>query len=152
MAGTAAKQPGKYVEVGIDDIHEGDFKKAIDQIVKQCHQNLIRYVDQTADMKGRAKFVISGEISLNGDEHISVDYATKAPPIPVKRSAVVRASQGRMLKAIDGSDQSLNDKDQLMLPTFDRYGNPKAKVNPATGEIEDDDADEAVAGSISSAS
>jgi len=142
---------GNYIEATLDTINDGRVKQSIDEQIGRAVKELDRHEQKYDDLTGKVKLSIDIEIARNAktEEFMDFDVSTKLTlPKPPKKSALVRAGKGRLLVEIGGSP-SLNDNDQMTLPTFDRFGALAGKVNPQTGEAIDDE-DDPVAGKVGS--
>lgn len=78
---------------------------------------------------------------------MSLEYSIRVQEPKIARTAMMRGAAGRLLVSAGDKPNSLNDGDQLTLPTFDRFGNAKAVIDRKTGEVVDQK-DHSVAGKI----
>lgn len=139
---------GGYLEATADRIDEGKFLSALNDALRRAMTALDDYEKTTEDLKGKVKVAVAVNMSrMKGSrEFMTLDYQINVTPPKKNRSVVVRGGQGRLLVDADG-EGSLNNADQLLLPTFDRFGNERAAINKDTGEVVEDE-DTGVAGTL----
>jgi hypothetical protein len=131
---------GRFVEADVNNIHEGQFKKSINEVIRAMVDELERFERETADLTGKVTGSVNMELKRvkGSDEFFDFGYTVQVKIPKRAHTAMVKGAGGRLL--IDPEGDSLNDADQLLLlPTFDRFGNPQATVNKSTGEVLDPD-------------
>lgn len=143
---TEKNKPGSYVEAKMEHINDGKMKADFDALMQRAFRELSEYLAETHESKGKASFSLVCTIEQNTNEFVSLDYELGLKTPKRKSTAMVRGAGGKLLAHPD--TDSLNDNDQMLLPTFDRFGTPRATINQNTGEVIDDDDPDAVAGSI----
>lgn len=132
--------PGKYVEADIDNIGDGQLREDVENMVRSAMKKLNEYEVKTGDMGGKVTANLSLTISRSkdSDEFMAINWKVNTKEPAASASKLMRAGNGRLLLEANGRED-INNKNQGVLVTFDRFGNPKAKINQGTGELLDDD-------------
>lgn len=143
-------QKGTYVELDPSNIDEGYFQAKFKDMLQALYKDLLQYHADTESTKGKAKLTVKLELQQSDEKHLQITYGFTRSVPTAARQALVRGAGGKLL--INPEGDSLNDRDQMVM-TFDKFGNPAAKVNPTTGEIIDDEDghDSDVAGKVNTA-
>lgn len=138
---------GNYVELNIDHIDEGDFRKQLEDTIRRAFEQLIEREKISDDRSGKAKIKCELMIERESEKYFSIKTKVdhKVDPLPA-RSYQFREGGGKMLT---NPDDSLNDTDQLRL--FDKHGKSAGAVDLQTGEVLDEEADTSVAGKVGGA-
>lgn len=79
----AIKEPGKFIELGIEQIGEGKFKQIFQQKLREIHKALMDYEEQTKDQTGSAsmtaKITLSRTKGMQEFATIQFSFTTKTP-------------------------------------------------------------------------
>lgn len=142
-------EPGEYVEAGLNDLDDGEFRKRFDDALRELFRGLVAYEKATGETDKAAELTVKLKLKRNTDKYFEItDSITRKLPSR-KSQTLARAAEDRLLTPAESN--SLNDHDQLQM-RFDRFGRPAGAINPATGEVVDPAAEESgTAGRISGA-
>ena len=148
MSGNEPK-PGAYTQATAATIADGEFRDAIDETILEVFKALEEHEKVSQSTTGSAEGTIKFKVTRNSKELFNFEFETGVKRPKIKTLSLVRAGSGRPLVSINPEDDAdLNDKRQMKLPTYDRFGNPKAVVNKETGEVEPSESAGGVAGRI----
>jgi len=129
-------KPGAYTQATAATIADGEFRDAIDETILEVFKALEEHEKISQSTTGSAEGTIKFKVGRNSKEHFNFEFETAVKRPKVKTLSLVRAGSGRPLVAIDPEDDGdLNDKRQMKLPTFDRFGNAKATIDRESGEV-----------------
>jgi len=125
-------QPGRYIEADLDHLDDGQFRDQFEKALREAYRQFREY-EAAARKAGKVALNVKLTLSRVGDQFINIEYTTdvKAPSVPKNTSLI--GSDKRLLINPEGDD--LNDKRQMVLPTFDSHGRPRASINVETGEV-----------------
>lgn len=153
--GTNTRKPGGYVEATAATIASGEFNDAVEATIREVFAALEAHEKKTGATSGKCKGVIEFTVGRDtkSEEFFDFEFSTSIKRPKVSRLSLVRAGGGRPLVSLNPEDDAdLNDTRQLkLMPTFDRFGNKRATIDRATGEVvEDSDSPEqtGVAGKV----
>lgn len=109
---------GAMVEICVDLVDEGDFKKRLDLAIRRAHRGLREYLEESSDKSGSA--VIVAKIKLkydpDADDHVVIDHQIGVKtPERVKRS-YVKERKGHLLCQPGGSNSGNPDQQRLFNP------------------------------------
>lgn len=141
---------GEYVELTVDNLHDGDFRTEFDKALREVAEGLHRFEVAQHAKGGKAKLSVEIEIVRGKhDEFLDVLYVFKKKLPTAKFATMERFGGGKLLREnVPAGHNSLNGQDQL--PLFHRDGSPGGHLDPKTGELVDGD-DEQPAGRIGAA-
>ncbi len=137
---------GMYVEVDVDLIDEGQFKKRLNEALARGFRDLMEWEESTGRSDGalQVKALIKVSRMSKSDTlfHIEAEVNGKIPP--VRSDSCATGGEKRLICQPEGTRD--DDPDQIKL--FDRRGRPKGGIDLSTGEVIDPAPD--VVGSVGS--
>jgi len=138
--------PGGMVELSVDTIDEGKFRKQINRAISRAYRELLEYEKQSEDPSGKAVVTCQVQVfrTKGARDHFSVVHQTKITVPSMKNVSVVKARGEKLLCQPVGSSQY--DPDQQTI--FDADGRIIGGTDPETGEVIDPNAPSPVAGKI----
>lgn len=146
MGKTRTAKVGRYHAATVENLHDGHLRDQINALIARMMAELDAYERATSDLTAKVSATVSMQLKRHGEEHFDFGYTIQLKVPKRAEIAMVRGAGGKLL--ID-PDDDLNDKQQMTLPTYDRFGQPGAVIDPTTGEVLDDQADDgAVAGKV----
>jgi len=125
--------PGHYVEVSLDMLENGNFRRRFDDAVREAYREFLQYEAASAKRDGSFTVTvkITGQRMKGSEEHLALKTTiTKTVP-PLHQISLVRGTEDRLVCQPEGSGP--DDPDQLRL--FDAHGRPKGLLDKATGEL-----------------
>lgn len=140
---------GMYVELDVDGINDGNFRKSVDAAIQRGFRELDRWEEET--MRADGAFEVQATIKVfrmpESNEIFIVEDRVKLKTPDLSHQSTAKGVNGRLICQPEGS--SSGDPNQIRL--FDRQGRPKAMFDTGTGELIDDNKDD-IAGQVGTAS
>lgn len=139
--GTGKQIPAEALaEVSSRLIDSGRFLREVDKNLTRGHKELAEYAEATQTRKGKVRITATVELAYDEDmsDAVVITYEVQMRVPKRKRGTFVKEKGGRMLCSLEGSTGENPDQFQL----FDRSGVLLGLLNPATGELASDDADD----------
>lgn len=137
------QKPGHYKQATLATLNGG---KALRLFEDRFAHALVAYEEhetETGSTKDKVKLTMTIEVtrSKTNESCLDLTYDAKVAVPKRKQAASHHFVSGRLLTPLDGSDD-INDSQQPLLaalPTFDRFGQRQASINPQTGEVVEND-------------
>lgn len=124
---------GAMVEICVDLVDEGDFKKRLDLAIRRAHRGLREYLEESKDKGGTATIVAKIKLRYDpdADDHVVIDHQIGVKtPERVKRS-YVKERKGHLLCQPSGSSEDNPDQQRLFNPDGTIIPRPDAASNGA---------------------
>ena len=137
-------KPGRFVKADISNLAGGKFAEALNELMDRVVSELEKHEKRTGELGGKVGFSITGSMKRTdgSDAHLDLSFDTTLKLPKHQRAVMVRAGGGMLLFDPEDGDGSLNDSDQMVMETFDRFGKPQAVIDRETGEVKPPAAEE----------
>jgi len=126
---------GSYVQLDLDLISEGGFRREFERQLEKAYSELIEREQLSGDKTGVATITATVKIGRTDTETFFAVHAcvTRKVP-PITRKSLVKGAGGKLLCQPEGSSE--DDPGQMRL--FDAQGKPEGMFNASTGELIED--------------
>ena len=137
---------GAMMELNLDLIGEGSFRRKFERAIRRAVKELLAYEQETQDQKGKSQVVAKITVARlpSAKDHFNVSFNVKTATPTANEVSVVKARGGRLLCQPVGASEWNPDQQVL----FDAQGRAIQGTDPDTGEVVSGEGEKDVAGKI----
>jgi hypothetical protein len=134
--GKSPVPPGAMVELQVDNIDEGKFKKQFNAAMRRAFKELLAFQKESDSSGGKS--VVTASITIlktpGTSDHFTIQHGCKTSVPTMKNVSIVKARGERLLCQPIGASE--HDPDQQAF--FDAQGRVIGGIDPDTGELIED--------------